>query len=79
MRKTTNMDGTGREMIAYGLPLPGKSENIFFSTVSVLILLLSHRSVCPAELGPFSACEVARSFPSSNEIKNAFNFGPRFY
>jgi len=73
------MDSTGREMIAYGLPLPDKAENIFFSTVSVQILLLSHRSVCPTELGLLSACEAARSFPSSNEIKNAWNFGPHFY
>jgi hypothetical protein len=73
------MDSTGRETTAYELPLPAKAENIFFSTASVQILLLSHRSVYPAELGGFSMCEAARSFPSSNEIKNAWNFGPHFY
>ena len=73
------MDNTGREATTYGLPLPAKAHNIFFSTASVQILLLSHRSVSPAERGPFSACEAARSFPSTNEITNAWNFGPHFY
>jgi len=68
------MDSNGSETTAYGLPLAAKAENIFFRTAWVQILLFSHRSVYPAERGHFTTCEVARSFPSSNEIKKCLKF-----